>query len=272
MSARPSRAILILAVLTCVGTFAHADEAIPAPLVPCRVVRSMPHDPDAFTQGLIWSDGLFLESVGGFGTSDIRVVAPDTGAPLRSSALDAALFGEGLALVETQAGRRLVQLTWRAGQARFLDPESLEPLGVAAYQGEGWGLTTNGRGELLMSDGSSWLTRRDPDDFSILDRMEVTDHGAPVSMLNELEWVRDLDPAGPVILANILGRDRVAAIAPDTGQVRYWIDCSGLHPTTQRRSPHNVLNGIAWDADGRRLFVTGKRWPRMFEITMDPPR
>ena len=264
---------LALAVSACAAAPARADSPpSPAPVVACRVMASMPHDADAFTQGLVWSEGLLLESVGGFGVSDARVTDPATGRVLRSAALPADRFGEGLALADTQAGPRLIQLTWRAGEARFLDPGSLEPLGRAAYPGEGWGLTADGRGRLIMSNGSARLTWRLPDDFSVLGRVDVTDAGTPVNGLNELEWVEGLDPAGPVILANVLGWDRIAAIDPDTGRVRFWIDCSGLHPLRQRRSPHNVLNGIAWDARGKRLFVTGKRWPKLFVIEVDVPR
>ena len=276
MSVRVTLALcLALAVLACSAAPLRADTTGTAPVVPCRVVRALPHDPDAFTQGLVWSHGLLLESVGGFGVSDARVVEPETGRVLRSSRLPPAWFGEGLALVPAGAGKasgaRLVQLTWRAGQARFLAPDGLEELGRASYRGEGWGLAWTGR-DLVMSDGSPVLTRRDPDDLAVLATLEVTDGGRPVPLLNELEWVQGLDPSGPVVLANVLGRDRIAAIDTDTGRVRFWIDCAGLHPVRERRSPHNVLNGIAWDPDGRRLFVTGKRWPGLFEIAVDAPR
>ncbi len=269
----PLLAVLLLTVLllALLALAAPGPALANAPVVPCRVLRALPHDPDAFTQGLLLHHGLFLESVGGWGVSQARVVEPETGRVLRSSPLPPEQFGEGLALAAGPGAPRLVQLTWRAGKARFLDPDSLEQRGEAAYQGEGWGLTTDGRGRLVMSDGGPWLTLRDPRDFSALGRMRVTDGDRPVPMLNELEWVDGLDPAGPVILANVLGRDRIAAIDPDSGKVRFWIDCSALHPASQRRSPYNVLNGIAWDREGRRLFVTGKRWPAMFQIAVDPP-
>lgn len=272
----PIRAAMLTALLlACLAAPARADAppgAPPsAPVIPCRVLAAMPHDADAFTQGLVWSRGLLLESVGGYGVSDVRRVDPATGEVLGSWKLPASQFGEGLALAETPAGPRLVQLTWRAGLARFLDPDSLEPVGEARYQGEGWGLAWDGQ-QLIMSDGSAQLVWRSPTDFRARRAVVVTDGGNPVSMLNELEWAADLDPAGPVILANVLGRDRIAAVDPESGRVRFWIDCSALHPLTRRRSPNNVLNGMAWDPGTRRLFVTGKRWPTMFVIEIDPPR
>ena len=220
-----------------------------------RVVAVYPHDPRAFTQGLVFDLGTLLESTGGYGRSSLRRTELRTGRVIAERKLASHLFGEGLA----RAGDLLVQLTWRAGRAFLYEPEGFEPRGSFAYPGEGWGLAFDGE-HLVMSDGSATLRFLSPSGFSELRRVEVRDRGVPVPRLNELEYVEGR------IYANVWREDRIAVISPRSGEVQAWIDLRGLWPAPYRRSPEQVLNGIAYDPETGRLFVTGKEWPRLFEI------
>ena len=226
-----------------------------------RVVCAFPHDPTAFTQGLLYDDGFLYESTGQYGQSSLRKVELETGTVVQLHQLENHFFAEGLALF----GNRLLQLTWRANKGFAYRLDSFEPLAEFTYPTEGWGLTYDGE-LLVMSDGSATLYFRDPFTFAEVSRIAVVAQGRPVSQLNELEWV-----AGE-IFANIWQTDTIARIDPMTGQVSGWIDLTGLLSDADRRGSNaEVLNGIAYDPEGERLFVTGKWWPKLYQIELIPP-
>lgn len=231
------------------------------PVYTYQVVRSFPHDKEAFTQGLFYKDGALYESTGLQGQSSVRKVRIATGEVLRKVDLPADVFGEGI----TAWGNRLIALTWQSQVGFVLDLQSFAITRRFSYAGEGWGITHDTR-RLIMSDGSAELRFLDPQTLREVRRLRVTAAGQPVDRLNELEWVDGH------ILANIWQTDRIARIDPKTGQVTAWIDLGGLLPVPYRIADHtDVLNGIAYDAAARRLFVTGKRWPRLFEIRLVKP-
>jgi len=232
-------------------------EAGEAPLVAPRVTAVLPHDPGAFTQGLFFAGGRLFETTGLRGASRIMELDPASGRVLRVRALPDAYFGEGA----TAVGELAVWLTWTSGRAFVLGLDDFAPRGEFAYSGQGWGLTGDGR-VLYMSDGSDVLTVRDPQTFAVLGRLEVRDGGAPVELLNELEW------ADGEILANVWHSARVAAIDPATGRVRRWLDLGALVPPGL--GPEAVANGLAWDADARRLYATGKLWPVLYVLDPGP--
>jgi glutaminyl-peptide cyclotransferase len=226
-----------------------------APVCSYEVVNEYPHDDQAYTQGLVYAGGVLVESTGQYGESSVRRVALETGDILQIRHLTSDYFGEGLALWQD----RLLQITWIEETCFVWDAVTFEPEGSFSYTGQGWGLTHDGH-RLIMSDGSSTLTFRDPDTFVALGTQTVTDGGSPVIYLNELEWIRG------EVFANYFLSDLIARIDPDTGEVIAWIDLEGLldpFPPTA-----GVLNGIAWDDAGERLFVTGKDWPSLFEIEL----
>ncbi len=231
------------------------------PVQSVTVVKSYPHDGDAFTQGLFFHDGFLFEGTGLRGRSSVRKVEIETGKVLQQVALPPEVFGEGIA----PWGDRLIGITWTEQVAYVLDLKTFRLWRTFTYPGEGWGLTHNGS-ELIMSDGTPELRFLDPHTFQERRRVRVTADGKPVDQLNELEWVEG------EILANIWQTDRIARIDPKTGRVTAWIDLRGLLPDSQRPSPEAVLNGIAYDAKGKRLFVTGKLWPKVFEIRVNPAR
>ncbi len=235
--------------------------AAPPPVLRHRVVREFPHDPQAFTQGLFFHDGFLYESTGLHGESGLRRVAVETGEVLEERRLLPSLFGEGAALV----GDRIVQLTWKAGLGFVYDRDSFRLLREFRYSGEGWGLTFDGE-QLVMSDGSDTLRFWDPDTFREVRRLRVAADGAPVFSLNELEWIEG------EIWANLWTEDRIARIRPDTGEVTAFVDLDGLLPAASRHPESDVLNGIAWDPGERRIFVTGKKWPTLFEIELEEER
>jgi len=223
-----------------------------------EVVRAYPHDPGAFTQGLVYSDGVLFESTGLRGESSLREVRLETGEVVRRRDVPSRYFAEGLALWDGQ----LIQLTWTSGTGFLYAASTFEPAGTFTYDGEGWGLASDGR-RLVMSDGTAALRFLDPATRAELGRMEVTDGGEPVTLLNELEYVNG------AIYANVWQTDRIAIIAPGTGRVEGWIDLTGLLPPADARAA-DVLNGIAWDETGDRLFVTGKLWPTLYQIRLIP--
>ena len=220
------------------------------------VVHRYPHDTMAFTQGLQFVDGVLYEGTGLEGRSSIRRVQLATGTVLQKRDLAPQYFGEGITVWKG----RIYQLTWLSGVAFVYDQQTFEPRRSFPYKGEGWGLTHDAT-SLLMSDGTADLRVLDPDTFAERRRIHVTDQGRPVSMLNELEYVKG------EIYANVWQTDRIARIDPATGHVVGWIDLAGLLPAAERQRG-DVLNGIAWDEAGQRLFVTGKLWPAVFEITL----
>jgi glutamine cyclotransferase len=222
-----------------------------------RVVAVYPHDPNAFTQGLVYSGGRLYESTGGYFSSTLREVDLETGKVLRQYTLPSYLFGEGLVLWKD----RLIQLTWRSHVGLVYDSRTFRPLANFSYPTEGWGITQNGR-HLIMSDGTSNLYFLDPESFEEQKKVEVTDRGRSVPLLNELEYVNG------EVYANVWMTDLIAMISPDTGKVIGWIDLTGI--LKERNETDNVLNGIAYDSQGDRLFVTGKLWPKLFEIELVP--
>lgn len=220
-----------------------------------RVVQSYPHDPAAYTQGLVYHQGFFYESTGLHGKSSLRKVVPETGEVIRAHLLPAEHFGEGLA----RWGDRLIQLTWRSRIGLVYELSTFRQVGTFPYASEGWGLTGDGT-SLIMSDGTSTLRFLHPETYRETGRMEVRRRGAPVDRLNELEYVRG------EILANVWEKDEVLRISPSNGEVLETVDLSGLRAHLGPSRGPEVLNGIAYDPEGNRLFVTGKLWPRVFQI------
>ena len=234
-------------------------QARPAPVSRYEVVRIYPHDPQAFTQGLVFAHGVLYEGTGQNGRSTLRQVRLETGEVLKLQKIDDQYFGEGIALV----GNTIVQLTWQSGVGFVYNRETFERIKTFTYTGEGWGLAYDGK-RLIMSDGSPTLRLLDPVTLKQTGRLTVREGAQPIEDLNELEIVKG------EILANVWGSDRIARISPATGQVTGWIDLSGLLDPRDKPGT-DVLNGIAYDAAGDRLFVTGKNWPKLFEIRIRQP-
>ena len=245
----------------CVREAGQADAGMPDDPAPARysfsIVNTFPHDPGAFTQGLLFRDGVLYESTGQHGESSLRKVDLETGEVLQQVDVDSAHFAEGLAAWQD----RLIQLTWQSNVGFVYDLTTFNRVGTFSYSGEGWGLTSDDR-RLIMSDGTATLRFLDPEALTETGRLTVRERGLSVSNVNELEMV------GGELFANIWMSDDVAVIDPNTGAVTARIDFSPL-----RRELGNarvdVLNGIAWDAAGRRLFVTGKYWPKLFEVRIN---
>jgi glutaminyl-peptide cyclotransferase len=228
-------------------------------LTSCRVLRTYPHDPAAFTQGLCWAGGALYESTGLVGASTVRKVRLKDGRVLLSRALAEPLFGEGL----TAWGDEILSTTWRGGRGFRWDLATLEPRGGFAYEGEAWGLTEDGE-SLVMSDGTPVLRFFDPDSFALRRRLLVTAGGRPLPLLNELQWVKG------ELLANVLTVPAIARIDPGSGAVRSWIDLSAIVQEAAGGDSEKVANGIAYDSERDRLLVTGKNWSRLFEIEYGP--
>lgn len=224
-----------------------------------KVVAAYPHDPNAFTQGLAIEAGRLYEGTGQYGASTLRRVDLATGRVEKGRALAAQYFGEGIAILDGL----VYQLTWQNGVVFVYDLETFELERTMRYTGEGWGLTHDGR-QLIMSDGSATIRFRDPATFAVTREIEVRAEGVPVMRLNELEYIDG------EIWANIWYEDRIVRIDPDDGNVLGFIDLATLYPQSARGS-EAVLNGIAYDAAARRLFVTGKNWPQLYEIEVVRP-
>jgi glutaminyl-peptide cyclotransferase len=224
---------------------------------PAVVLAEFPHDPAAFTQGLIVAGNVMMESTGLEGASSLRRVDLTTGAVALEVSNEPDEFAEGLALLDGL----LFQLTWTSGQALVFDPVTLDLLSTRSYIGEGWGLTCDGA-ELVMSNGSSTIVYRSPETFAVSRSIEVVDAAQPVENLNELEMV------GGELWANVWQTDLIARIDPATGSVLGWIDVAALRPASSMADRDAVANGIAYDAAARRLFVTGKRWDTLYEIAV----
>jgi glutaminyl-peptide cyclotransferase len=231
----------------------------PPPVFGYQVVASYPHDRGAFTQGLVYDQGRLFEGTGLNGQSSIREVRLETGDVLRQDDLAVEYFGEGITIF----GDRLIQLTWQSRTGFVYDRDTFEPLREFSYPTEGWGLTHDGT-RLIMSDGTATLHFLDPTSFEELGSVEVRDQNGPVTRLNELEYIDGQ------VYANIWQTDRIARIDPRTGSVRSWIDLEGLLSADERQGA-DVLNGIAYDPARDRLLVTGKLWPKLFEIDLVPP-
>lgn len=248
---------LLLLLAAGVAIAAAANRARPPAVASARVVAVFPHDPKAFTQGLVVHDGALYEGTGLEGESSLRRVDLESGRVEARVDLDKSYFGEGIAILDG----KIFQLTWRNRVAFVYDVETLAFVRSIRYSGEGWGLTSDGK-RLYLSDGSATLKIVDPQTFNVVERIPVTDRKRPVNRLNELEYIDG------EIWANIWHSDRIARISPKTGDVLAWIDLSDLYP--KRPSKEHVLNGIAYDAASKRVFVTGKNWPKLYEIEVVP--
>ena len=236
------------------ATATAADTPRAASVHGYRVVKTFPHDRSAFTQGLLYVDGVFYESTGLYEQSSLRKVAIETGEVLQRIDLPDDYFGEGLVDWDTT----LVQLTWTTGVAFVYDRASFRKLTQHTYTGEGWGLTKVDT-HLVMSDGTPTIRLLDPKTFAVTSRVQVHDENGPVSALNELEMVKG------TLFANVWGTDRVAMIDLASGRITGWLDLTGLLPARERARV-DVVNGIAYDPAGDRLFVTGKWWPHVYQI------
>ncbi len=249
---RSTRNLLLTMLL--LGVAIASPLAHAAPVDAYRVLHTYPHDGNAFTQGLIFLDGKLYESTGLPGRSSLRKVNLDDGRVEKQHDVAAQFFAEGL----THWGNTLVQLTWKSQKGFVYDRSSFRLLRTFEYSGEGWGLTQDGV-HLILSDGSSSLRFLDPKTFREVRKFSVTDDGKPVTQLNELEYIHG------EIYANIWQSNRIARIAPATGKVLGWIDLTGILSAADSTQA-DVLNGIAYDPQKKRLFVTGKLWPKLFEI------
>lgn len=258
MRFRYGRLAAALAIIwMAIGSFVGAAAADP-PIYGYQVVHTYPHDKSAFTEGLFYLDGYLYESTGLEHQSQIRKERLDTGQVLETHDLAPDIFGEGI----VNWRGRLVQLTWRNQIGFVYDLKSFKLLRQFSYPGEGWALTQNGR-ELIMSDGTPAIRFLNPSTLTETHRITVTYNGAPLDRLNELEWVKG------EIFANVWMTNQIVRVDPKTGQVTGVIDLTGLLPAAdQSGNIDDVLNGIAYDAKTDRLFVTGKRWPDLFEIKL----
>lgn len=227
-----------------------------------RVTKTYPHDRAAFTQGLEYCDGFLYEGTGLAGRSSVRKVQIDTGRVLQKFDLPQPFFGEGITVLDG----RIFQLTYTSQTGFVYDKSSFKVLKSFSYSGEGWGMTNDGK-QIYMSDGTAQIRIWDPATLKEVRRITVKDGARPVTQLNELEFVRG------ELFANVWHEDRIARISPKEGTVLGWIDLAGLLPKADRPTdPEAVLNGIAYDASGDRLFVTGKLWPKIFEIKLVPKK
>jgi glutaminyl-peptide cyclotransferase len=259
---------LVLPVWTCLASPASAqvagaplvtEAARPPAVLEYDIVRSYPHDRTAFTQGLIFRDGFLYESTGLNGRSSLRKVVLDSGEVVQRETVPMEYFAEGL----TDWKDRLVQITWQSARGLVYDLKSFKQSGSFTYAGEGWGITQDGK-RLIMSDGTANLRFLDPDTYAETGKLEVTYQGKPLANLNELEFVRGR------IFANVWQSNSIVVIDPQDGRVTAQIDLPNLLSAQDRTGGVDVLNGIAYDARHDRLFVTGKMWPKLFEIRLKP--
>ncbi|MEM3356372.1 MAG: glutaminyl-peptide cyclotransferase [Candidatus Bathyarchaeia archaeon] len=221
-----------------------------------EVVKVYPHDPNAFTQGLVIEHGVLYEGTGLWGCSTLRRVDLETGTILQMRSLPDEFFGEGITIF----GDEIIQLTWQNQIGFVYDKQTFQLLRNFSYPTEGWGITHDGN-RLIMSDGTANLYFLDPETFQRIGQVEVRDGNVPVARLNELEFVKG------DVYANVWGEEKIAIINPQTGQVKGWIDLTGIY-TQASQNPNSVLNGIAYDVESDRLFVTGKLWSYLFEIKL----
>ena len=257
-----ARTLIALTLLILVPAQTHTAQSplahpAPPPVYGFRVIHVFPHDATAFTQGLVYHDGFLYEGTGLEGRSSLRRVRLETGEILQKVDLAPEYFGEGIAILNHQ----VIQLTWKSGTGFVYDFGTFRILRQFTYPGEGWGLATNGR-DLFMSDGTAEIRVLDGATLREKRRLRVRDGNTPITQLNELEFVEG------ELFANIWQSDRIARISLTSGKVVGWIDLKDLLSPVYKLEPGAVLNGIAYDAKGKRLFVTGKLWPRLFEIEL----
>ncbi len=261
------RRLTVALLLAALALFSLSQPAAPSrahpPEYTFEIVRTFPHDSAAFTQGLAFRDGFLYEGTGLKGRSSLRKVRLETGEVVQRIDLPPEYFGEGIALVRNE----IVQLTWQSQTGFVYNLSDFRLLRQFSYTGEGWGLASNAKGnELYMSDGTSEIRVLDSGTLAEKRRLKVHDGDTAIDQLNELEFVEGQ------IFANIWQTDRIARISPQTGAVVGWIDLAGLLSPIYRLEHGSVLNGIAYDPDRKRLFITGKLWPSIFEIRLVPKR
>jgi len=257
--------ILVMGLLVLTGVFFiyHCSNLEPSansnliPVYTYKVVNTYPHDQNAFTEGLVFEDGVLYEGTGLHGYSTLRRVKLETGEILQICELPPQFFGEGVTIY----GNKIIQLTWQSHIGFVYDKYSFKLLQEFNYPDEGWGITHNGK-HLIMSDGTQTLHFLDPETFEEIGQIEVSANNIPVTRINELEYIQG------EIYANIWQTERIARINPLTGQVIGWIDLKGILSLEDDSETVDVLNGIAYDAKNDRLFVTGKFWPKLFEIEL----
>lgn len=224
-----------------------------------KIINTFPHDPGAFTQGLVWDEGVLFEGTGLYGKSSLRKTKLESGEVLKRVKLPDRFFGEGVTIFRN----RIIQLSWRSNIGFVYDKNTLNVVRTFRYDQEGWGITHDGD-KLIMSDGSANLYFLDPGTFKEIGTIEVRDKMGPVTKLNELEYIRGQ------IFANVWKTDRIAIIDPLNGQVKGWIELQGLTDLAGGDRREKTLNGIAYDKERDRLFVTGKLWPKIYEIVPVP--
>ena len=259
--------ILLVALCGFPVSCSHSSKPTAPPALPdttvtiytYNVINVFPHSRDAFTQGLVFENGFLYEGTGGSGGSSIRKVVLETGVVLQKHTLPSIYFGEGIVIYQNT----IIELTWKSGVGFIYDKTSFDSLGAFHYPTQGWGITYDGT-HLIMSDGTSMLRFWDPVTLEQVDSIQVLDRTVPVTQLNELEYVKGK------IYANVWKSERVAIISPLTGRVEGWIELPGLLEPGDMYPPVDVLNGIAYDTADDRLFVTGKLWPKLFEIKIVP--
>ena len=221
-----------------------------------EIVNEYPHDENSFTEGIAFDNGVLYESTGLYGNSTMRKLDLETGRTIQFHSLPNEFFGEGITIF----GDRIIQLTWQSQKGFVYEKDTLDMVEEFSYPDEGWGITHDGK-RLIMSNGSAMLTFLDPETFEITGTLWIHDSDVGLANLNELEYVNG------DVYANVWEQDKIAIINIQTGQVKAWLDLAGLYDGTLV-DPNNVLNGIAYDANGDRLFVTGKRWPLLFQIKL----
>ena len=254
--------VLIAGVLACsepstARQTAPVAEAEGVPVYSYQVINTWPHDTEAYTQGLVFHDGVLFESTGLRGASSLRRVELKTGKVKKKVEVAREYFAEGMTIFQD----KIFQLTWQAQKGFVYDLKKFKQEGEFTYEGEGWGLTHDDH-SLILSDGTNRIRFLDPASFQVQRTISVYDNGQPLTDINELEYIKG------EIYANIWRTDRIVRIDPNTGKINAWIDMTGLHHQGPEENTENCLNGIAYDAEGDRLFVTGKRWPQLFEIRL----
>jgi glutamine cyclotransferase len=242
------KGFIFTAIILFFGTHAFADDI---PIYTYKVIKAYPHDNEAFTQGLVFENGYFYEGTGQYGSSSLRKVELETGNVVQIHRLPLQFFGEGITIYEN----RIIQLTWQSRLGFIYDKHSFRVLRKFRYPTEGWGITHDGK-QLIMSDGTSTLYFLDPETLTQVGTLQVLDAHGPVTNINELEYIKG------EIYANVWKKNRIARISPKTGIVVGWIELGGLCKW------NGVLNGIAYDSEHGRLFVTGKLWPYIYEIKL----
>lgn len=249
---------IVLAIALLASPVPRTASAL-APIDSYKVVATFPHSTDSYTEGFYYQNGLFYEGTGLKGNSAVLVIQPETGKILQRHILPPEYFGEGI----VNWGSNIYEWTWQTHIGFVYDQFTLRPIRQFTYAGEGWGMTRTTK-EIVTSDGSDTLRFRDPKTFAEVRHIVVHDGVTKINQLNELEFIKG------EIYANIWHSDRIARISPSDGHVIAWIDLTGILPDDQKINNESVLNGIAYDAQHDRIFVTGKQWPKVFEIKIAP--